>query len=113
MFIYFYLTYRKIINYFAKSTCWNLISQISVLVCSNLALQICSKFDTVRMQAWNKFEVRCCKQRSHHTSNLQQACCVKLIANYSKNRVQRQPLIRTPDMPLPKPVVFTTQLDRL
>ncbi|GBM67666.1 hypothetical protein AVEN_226033-1 [Araneus ventricosus] len=53
------------------------MTQVPILVCSNLALQMCSKFDTARAQA------SYCKRQSHQTSNLQQAWCVNLIANYS------------------------------
>ncbi|GBM49863.1 hypothetical protein AVEN_191258-1 [Araneus ventricosus] len=59
---------------------------------SNFSLQqACNKFDMTRVQASNKFETSYSKLRSHHGTNLQQACRVKLIANYSKNRVRTQP----------------------
>ncbi|GBM20888.1 hypothetical protein AVEN_253697-1 [Araneus ventricosus] len=37
-----------------------------------------------------KLEASYCKRVSHHKSNLPQVYCVKLIANYSKNRERRQ-----------------------
>ncbi|GBM12568.1 hypothetical protein AVEN_235906-1 [Araneus ventricosus] len=76
------------------------ISQIAILVCSRLALQICKlaasltrqecKCETSLQQVNASFEVTmgrtCSKLRSHHGTNLQQAC----IANYSKNGVRTQ-----------------------
>ncbi|GBO42205.1 hypothetical protein AVEN_221874-1 [Araneus ventricosus] len=72
--------------------------------CSNLALQIYKLAANLTPQEC-KFDTSYCKRRSHHASNLQQACCVKLIGNCSKNRVRR----RTPDNPLPKPITLATQ----
>ncbi|GBM03808.1 hypothetical protein AVEN_231286-1 [Araneus ventricosus] len=85
-------------------------TQIAILVCSNLALQICKL--TTNLTHKYKLETSYCKRVSHHKSNLPQACCVKLIANYRKNRVQTQPRIRPPppNIPLPQPVALTTQL---
>ncbi|GBN59226.1 hypothetical protein AVEN_112530-1 [Araneus ventricosus] len=57
-----------------------------------------------------KLETSYCKRLSHHALNLQQACCIKHIANYSKIKVRRdEPQIQTPNNPLPKPVAVTTK----
>ncbi|GBO18642.1 hypothetical protein AVEN_207932-1 [Araneus ventricosus] len=60
----------------------------------------------------SKLETSYCKRVSHHASNLQQACCDKHIANYSKKYAD-EPQTRNPDNPLPKPVVYTTQPEGL
>ncbi|GBO09757.1 hypothetical protein AVEN_195725-1, partial [Araneus ventricosus] len=73
--------------------------------CSNLARQIWKLAASLTRQ---ELETSYCKRFSHHASNFHQACCVKHIANYSKKYAD-EPQIRTPDNPLPKPVVFTTQ----
>ncbi|GBN46343.1 hypothetical protein AVEN_139011-1 [Araneus ventricosus] len=83
-------------------------SQIAILVCNNLALQIC-KLPTNLTRQECKLETSLRKRVSHHASNLSQACGVKLIANYSKNRVRTQPRIRTRDLPLPRPLALTTR----
>ncbi|GBN62484.1 hypothetical protein AVEN_224064-1 [Araneus ventricosus] len=87
-------------------------AQTAILVCSNLAVQI-SKLSINLTWQECKLETSYRKRVSHHASNLSQACRVKLIANYSKNGVQRQPRIRTPDTSLPKPGALTTQPSRL
>ncbi|GBM79970.1 hypothetical protein AVEN_39598-1 [Araneus ventricosus] len=51
--------------------------------CSNLAPQICKLAASLTRQEC-KHETSYCKRVSHHASNLQQACCVKHIAEYSK-----------------------------
>ncbi|GBM27542.1 hypothetical protein AVEN_257854-1 [Araneus ventricosus] len=91
-------------NFSLHQSCSNLALQI----CSNLALQICKLATNLTRQEC-KLETSYRKRVSHHASNLSQACRVKLIANYSKNRVRRQPRIRTRDIPFPKPVVLTTR----
>ncbi|GBL79320.1 hypothetical protein AVEN_92526-1 [Araneus ventricosus] len=85
--------------------------QIAILVCSNLALQIYKVAASLTRKEC-KLETSYCKRVSHHASNLQQAFCVKHIVNYSKKYAD-EPQIRTPDNPLPKPVVFTTQPEGL
>ncbi|GBO36514.1 hypothetical protein AVEN_213583-1, partial [Araneus ventricosus] len=85
---------------------------IAILVCSNLALQI-YKLATNLTRQECKLETSLRKRVSHHASNLSQDSGVKLIANYSKNRVQSQPRIQTRDISLPKPVVLTIQPARL
>ncbi|GBM83929.1 hypothetical protein AVEN_236584-1 [Araneus ventricosus] len=77
-------------------------SQIAILVCSSLALEACNIFDTARVQV-----------NANELVTTRQACRAKLIANYSKNRARRQPRIRTPNIPFPKPVALTTQPARL
>ncbi|GBN38487.1 hypothetical protein AVEN_161565-1 [Araneus ventricosus] len=47
-------------------------SQIAILVCSNLALQICQLAASLTRQE-GKLETSYCKRVSHHASNLQQA----------------------------------------
>ncbi|GBN61139.1 hypothetical protein AVEN_28391-1 [Araneus ventricosus] len=89
-----------------------LLPQIAILVCSNLALQICKLATNLTRQEC-KLETSYRKRVGHQASNLSQACRIKCIANYSKNRVRRQPRIRTPDISLPKPVVLTTRPARL
>ncbi|GBL80858.1 hypothetical protein AVEN_26281-1 [Araneus ventricosus] len=84
------------------------ITQIEILVCSNLALQICKLAASLTRQEC-KLETNYCKRRSHNASNLQLSCYVKLIANYSRNRVRRQISDSHPDNPLPKPVALATQ----
>ncbi|GBM53522.1 hypothetical protein AVEN_129519-1 [Araneus ventricosus] len=54
--------------------------------CSNFALQICKLAARLTWQEC-KLETSERKRDSHHASNLSQACGVKLIANYSKNRL--------------------------
>ncbi|GBM36172.1 hypothetical protein AVEN_223238-1 [Araneus ventricosus] len=81
---------------------------IAILACSNLALQIRKLAASLTRQEC-KHETSYYKQASYHALNLEQACCVKLIAICSKNRVQKQPQIRTSDISLPKPVVVTTR----
>ncbi|GBL90620.1 hypothetical protein AVEN_219295-1 [Araneus ventricosus] len=76
--------------------------------CSNLALQICKLATNLTRQEC-KLETSYCKRVSHHKSNLPQACCVKLIANYSKNKVRSQPRIRTRDVSFPKTDALTIQ----
>ncbi|GBL84236.1 hypothetical protein AVEN_118631-1 [Araneus ventricosus] len=72
----------------------------------NLALQICKLAARLTRQEC-KLETSESKRDSHHALNLSQACRVKLIANYSKNRVGTQPRITTRDLPLLKPVALT------
>ncbi|GBO15210.1 hypothetical protein AVEN_45745-1 [Araneus ventricosus] len=43
-----------------------------------------------------KLETSYSKRVSHYASNFSQAWRVKLIANYRKNRVRKQPRVRTP-----------------
>ncbi|GBM02913.1 hypothetical protein AVEN_25871-1 [Araneus ventricosus] len=88
------------------------VNQIAILVCSNLALQICKLATNLTRQEC-KLETSYCKRVSHHKSNLPQACCIKLIANYSKNRERTQPQIRTRDVLFPKPDTLTIQPARL
>ncbi|GBM62267.1 hypothetical protein AVEN_44059-1 [Araneus ventricosus] len=68
---------------------------------SIFALQICQLAASLTRQEC-KLETSSSKRASHHASNLSQASRVKLIANDSKNRVRRQPRIRTLDIPLSK-----------
>ncbi|GBN44754.1 hypothetical protein AVEN_146911-1 [Araneus ventricosus] len=75
--------------------------QIAILVCSKVAASL------TRQES--KLETSYCKRRSHHASNLQKACCVKLIANYSKNRVRRRTSDSKPANPLPKPAALATE----
>ncbi|GBN42030.1 hypothetical protein AVEN_192525-1 [Araneus ventricosus] len=57
--------------------------------CSNLAQQNYKlAASLIRLEC--KLETSYCKRVSHHKSNLLQACCVKVITNYSKNKVRRQ-----------------------
>ncbi|GBN43282.1 hypothetical protein AVEN_230605-1 [Araneus ventricosus] len=85
-------------------------SQIAILVCSNLAPQSCKLATNLTQEC--KLEASL-KQVSHHKSKLSKACCVKLIANYSKNRAQTQPRIRFFERTLPKHVALTIQPARL
>ncbi|GBN36135.1 hypothetical protein AVEN_47135-1 [Araneus ventricosus] len=74
---------------------------------SNFRLQqSCSKLAASLTRQECKLETSYCKRRSQHASNLQQACCVKLIANCSKNRVCRRTSValatQTAGLRLPK-----------
>ncbi|GBN54134.1 hypothetical protein AVEN_86591-1, partial [Araneus ventricosus] len=68
--------------------------------------QACHKFDITRVQACDKFDmtrVQVCTSKlpwDEFAASLKQACCVKLIANYSKNRERTQPRNRTRNRPL-------------
>ncbi|GBN45708.1 hypothetical protein AVEN_263531-1 [Araneus ventricosus] len=62
------------------------------------SLQACNNFDTARVKL-EKFETSYCKRQSYHASNLQQTCCVKHIANYSRNRERRRQLDSNPRQP--------------
>ncbi|GBN76354.1 hypothetical protein AVEN_172627-1 [Araneus ventricosus] len=92
---------------------WPKHTQITILVYSKVAAILLCKFATRMTRQERTLETSYRKRVSHHASNLSQACHVKLTANYSKNRVRRQPWIRTLDIPLPKPVVLTTRQARL
>ncbi|GBN49980.1 hypothetical protein AVEN_162362-1 [Araneus ventricosus] len=86
-------------NFSLQQSCSNIAPQIRTLA-TNLTRQEC------------KLETSYCTQVSHHKSNFPQACCIKLIANYSKNRVRTQPRIRSGDKTPPKPVALNIrQLD--
>ncbi|GBM98205.1 hypothetical protein AVEN_268135-1 [Araneus ventricosus] len=52
------------------------IPKIAILVCSKLALQICKLAGRLTRQEC-KLEISLQKRRSHHATNLQQACHVK------------------------------------
>ncbi|GBM24200.1 hypothetical protein AVEN_199428-1 [Araneus ventricosus] len=84
-------------------------SQIAILVCSNIALQICKLAASLTR---HKLETSFCQRVSHLASSLQQACCVKHIENYSKKYADEFQ-IRNSENPFPKPVVFTTQPEGL
>ncbi|GBM16285.1 hypothetical protein AVEN_194032-1 [Araneus ventricosus] len=83
-------------------------SQIAILVCSNLLLQIC-KLAASLIRKECKLGTSYCKRGSHHRSNLPQACCVKLIANYSKRREHRQTSDSNPRQPTLSPDALATQ----
>ncbi|GBM30655.1 hypothetical protein AVEN_203320-1 [Araneus ventricosus] len=56
--------------------------------CSKLALQICKLAARLTRQVC-KFETSLQKRRSHHATNLQQACHVKLIADIAKTEEEK------------------------
>ncbi|GBM06690.1 hypothetical protein AVEN_190901-1 [Araneus ventricosus] len=71
---------------------------------SNFSLeQSCRKFDTARVQVRNN-------EASHHKSNLPEAYCIKLIANYSKSRVRRQTSDSNPQQPT-ETLLVSNELD--
>ncbi|GBL80323.1 hypothetical protein AVEN_92240-1 [Araneus ventricosus] len=75
-------------------------SQIAILVCSDLALQIC-KFASLKQLIANELVTT-------------RRTCSKLVASntlqtIAKTEYADEPHIRTPDNELPKPDVLTTQ----
>ncbi|GBN93656.1 hypothetical protein AVEN_29577-1 [Araneus ventricosus] len=64
------------------------LTHIAILVCSKLALQICKLARLTRQEC--KLETSLQKRQSHHATNLQQACHVKLIANIAKTEYRKK-----------------------
>ncbi|GBL98159.1 hypothetical protein AVEN_268251-1 [Araneus ventricosus] len=73
-------------------------SNFSLQQCSHLALKICKLAASLTRQEC-KLETSYCIRVSHYASNLQQACYVTLIANYSKNKELRQTSDSNPRQP--------------
>ncbi|GBM30259.1 hypothetical protein AVEN_26166-1 [Araneus ventricosus] len=76
--------------------------------CRNLGLQISKLAASLTLQE-SKLETSHCKRVSNHTSNLQQACRVKLIANYSINKVRRHTVDSSSRQPTSWPFALVTQ----
>ncbi|GBN03991.1 hypothetical protein AVEN_177853-1 [Araneus ventricosus] len=66
-------------------------SQIAILVCIKLAASLhCKSARLTRQEC--KLETSLQKRRSHHATNLQQVCHVKLISNIAKTEYGKKPL---------------------